>query len=59
MRVFIVIKVKKILPVTNEADFGGSWERVIRMVSNFILKHENPQEVLYILETPNSVRKDV
>lgn len=47
------------LPVTNEADFGGSWERVIRMVSNFILKHENPQEVLYILEMPNSVRKDV
>ena len=29
------------------------------MVSNFILKHENPQEVLYILEVPNSVRKDV
>ena len=41
------------------SDFGGSWERVIRMVSNFILKHENPQEVLYILEMPNSVRKDV
>ena len=29
------------------------------MVSNFILKHENPQEVLYILESINSVRKDV
>ena len=47
------------LPVTNEADYGGSWERVLRMTSDFILKHENPQEVLYILEMPNSVRHDV
>ena len=47
------------LPLTNEADYGGSWERVLRMTTDFVLKHENPSEVLYILEMPNAVRKDV
>ena len=47
------------IPVINEADFGGSFERAIRMTFDFISTQETPSDTLYIIEIPNAVRKDV
>ena len=46
------------IPVINEASFGGSWERVIRMTFDYILKQKDPTKTLYILEMPNDERHD-
>ena len=46
------------IPVINEASFGGSFERVIRMSFDFIFKQKDPTETLFILEVPNCERYD-
>jgi len=45
--------------VINEAGYGGSFSRCVRMCFEYILTQENPSETLYILEIPNSDRYDL
>jgi len=47
------------IPVINEASFGGSFERVIRMSFDYIFKQKDPTETLFILEIPNCERYDL
>lgn len=54
-----ILQEKIKIPVINEATFGGSFERVIRMAFEFVIKNPTPEDTLYILEIPNAVRKDV
>ena len=46
------------IPIVNEASFGGSFERVIRMSFDYISKQSNPSDTLFIFDIPNAERYD-